>query len=174
MAYNKGLNLVTGTGRQTIDGLKNRVLSHDVAIEGLNDMITGDYQTVTTTLTNEASRIDVSVPDNAKWLFMELIVPAGSVASSATVRCVENGTLYDITRINSAIATSGQNKSGAVIYRIPGGVTFALSKAGSTTFISSPQMSIRKKMENVTSVGVVADSAAATFPVGTAMSVYYK
>ena len=161
------LSKITGLGKQTIEALKDRVLS-------LDEIVTGDYQSVSTTLTSEAGSVSVDVPDSAKILFLDLTVPAGSTTSSATVRCREDTTWYDVSRINSAIATSGVYHSGAIIYRIPGGVTFAITKSGASAIVAATQMSIRKAMSNVNRCGVVADSATATFPEGTVLTVYYK
>lgn len=88
MAYNKGLNLVTGRGGQTIDVLKTRSAGYDAYIDGVvknTGAIDKSFSKVVVIADGTSNTLTANIPDGTRELYCQLEVAAGATTSSGQI-----------------------------------------------------------------------------------------
>ncbi len=102
MAYNKGLNPVTGRGGQTIDALKMRSAGYDTYIDGVGNntgAIEKPFHKIVVTADGTGNILEAAIPAGTKELFCQLEVAAGVTASAAQIRIGNNVLMASVANV---------------------------------------------------------------------------
>lgn len=180
MAYNKGLNPVTGRGGQTIDALKTRSAGYDGYIKGVSNntgAIEKPFRKIVVTADGTGNTLTANIPDGTREVYCQLEVAAGTTASNGQIRVGNNVLMASVA--NVVITTDKHFWSPRIASFTDGKKIYRYLEVGAPSIFDTINASVQGatryiELDEIGTISFILSTANVNYTEGDTLTIFYR